>query len=69
MLLKLEGFKYASLFVSNVGYYHIQLIEDASNVCKIITPYVKYHYNSLPVQVRNSPDTFQQRLNDFFQVW
>ena len=33
MLLKLEGFKYATLPDLNILYYHIQISEDASNLC------------------------------------
>ena len=33
MLLKLEGFKYATLLDLNILYYHTQISEDASNLC------------------------------------
>ena len=36
MLLKLEGFQYDTSLDLNMGYYHIQLIENASNLCMII---------------------------------
>ena len=39
MLLKLEGFQYAMLFDLDMAYYHIQLSENASNLCKIIIPW------------------------------
>ena len=38
MLLKLEGFQYATSLDLNMGYYHIQIIENASNLCTIILP-------------------------------
>ena len=38
MLLKLEGFKYAMSLDLNMGYYHIQLSNNTSNLCKIIIP-------------------------------
>ena len=34
ILLKLEVFRYAMLLDLNMEYYHIQLTEDASNLCK-----------------------------------
>ena len=42
ILLNLEGFKYASSLDLNVGYYHIRLSKQASNLCMIILMWVKY---------------------------
>ena len=42
MLLKLEGFQYAMSLDLNMGYYHIRITEDASKLCKIILPWVRY---------------------------
>ena len=50
----------------NMGYYNIQLIKKASNLCKIILMWGKYHYKCLPMRVANSPDILQQKMNDFF---
>ena len=36
MLLKLNGFQYATSLDLNMEYYHIQPRKNASNVCKII---------------------------------
>ena len=36
MLLKLEGFQYATSLYLNMGYYHIWLSKNASNLCTII---------------------------------
>ena len=66
MLLKLEGFQYATSLDLNMGYYHILLSENASNLCKIIIPWGKYRYKRLPMRVANSPDIFQQKMNDLF---
>ena len=38
MLLKWGGFKYDTLLDLNMGYYYIQVTEDASNLCTIILP-------------------------------
>ena len=38
MLLKLEGFQYATSLDLNMGYYHIHLSKNASNLCTIILP-------------------------------
>ena len=44
MLLELEGFQYATSLDLNMRYYHTQISENASNLCKIIIPRLKYHY-------------------------
>ena len=49
-----------------MGYYHIRLSKNASNLCTIILPGGKYWYKRLPMGVSNSPDTFQQKTNDLF---
>ena len=66
MLLKLEGFTHAILLNLNMGYYHIRLSEDTSNWCTIILPWGKYYYKHLPMGVSNSPENFQQKMNDLF---
>ena len=63
----MRRFNYAKSPDLNMGYYHIQLTEDAINFCTIIIPWVKFCHKSIPMGVRNSPDTFQQKMNDLFQ--
>ena len=62
MLLKLEGFKYATSLDLNMGYYYIRLSKNSSNLCTIVLPWEKYHYKRLLMGVANSPDIFQQKL-------
>ena len=66
MLLKLEVFHYATSLDLNMGYYHIRLSENASNLCTIILLWGGYCYKHLPMGVANSPDIFQQKMNDLF---
>ena len=66
MLLKLEGFQYATAIDLSMGYYHIQLSKNSSNLCRIIFPWWKYWYKRLPMGVTNSPEIFQQIMNDLF---
>ena len=42
MLLKLEGFQYATSLDLNMGYYHIRLSENTSNLCTIIIMWGKH---------------------------
>ena len=69
MLLKLEGFQYDMSLDLNMGYYHIRLSKNSSNLCTIIIPWVKYRYKRLPMGVANFPDIFQQKMNDLFHVF
>ena len=49
-----------------MGYYHICLGEQASNLCTIILPWAKCRYKRLPMGVSNSPDIFQEKINEMF---
>ena len=64
ILFKLEGFQYAKSLDLNMGYYHIGLSKNASNLCMITLPWGGYCYKRLPMGVANSPDIFQQNMND-----
>ena len=44
LLLKLEGFMYATLLALNIGYYHIKLTPNAKKYCTIVFHFVKYEY-------------------------
>ena len=66
ILLKQEGFNYATSPDLSMGYYHIRLIENASNLRTIILPWVKYCYKRLPMGVANYSEIFQQKMNDLF---
>ena len=66
MLLKREGFQYVTSLDLNPGYYHIRLMENASNLCTIILPWRKYCHKLLPMGVAKSPEIFQQKMNDLF---
>ena len=63
MILNLEGFKYATSLGLNMGYYHLRLSDQASNLCTNIIPRVKYKYKRLPIVICNSPDSFQEKIN------
>ena len=67
IILKLEVFQYAMSLNLNIEYYNIRLTEEASNLCMIILPWGKYHYKCLSMGVSNSPENFQQKINDLFQ--
>ena len=66
VLLKLEGFQYATSLDLNMVYYHIRLSKNASNLCTIILPWGKCWYKRLTMGVDNYRDIFQQKMNDLF---
>ena len=49
-----------------MGYYHIELTPDASKLCTIVLPWGKYEYCKLPMGLCNSPDIFQEKMNELF---
>ena len=64
MLLKLEGFQYATSLDLNMGYYHIELSPDSKRLCTIVLPWGKYEYQKLPMGLCNSPDIFQEKTSE-----
>jgi hypothetical protein len=56
LLLKLEGFKYATCLDLHMGYYYISLTEFSKSLCTIVLPYGTYKYQRLPMGLCNSPD-------------
>ena len=66
ILLKLEGFQYATFLDLEMGYYHIRLCENSSNLCTIIIPWGKYQHKHLPIGIANSPEIFQKKMNNLF---
>ena len=69
ILLKLEGFQYYTSLNLNMGYDNIRLSKNASNLCTIVIIWGKYRYKRLKMGVANSPDIFQQKINDLFHVF
>lgn len=67
MLLKLEGFQYATSLDLNMGYYHIELSPDSKQLCTIVLPWGKYEYQRLPMGLCNSPDIFQEKMGELVQ--
>ena len=62
VLLKREGFKYATSIEINMRYYQIYLSEESSNLFTIILPWGKYQYKLSPMGDINSPEIFQDKM-------
>ena len=67
MLMKLEGFKYATSLDLNMGYYHIELTPNSKRLCTIVLPWGKFEYQRLPMGLSNSPDIFQEKMSTLMQ--
>ena len=66
MLLKLEGFQWATSLDLNMGYYHIQLHPDSKRLCTLVFPWGKYEMQVLPMGLCNGPDIFQEKMSGLF---
>ena len=62
MLLKLEGFQFATSLDLNMGYYHIELSPRSRELCTLVLPWGKYEYLRLSMGLCNSPDIFQEEM-------
>ena len=66
-LLNLEGFQYATSLDLNMGYYHLELDSKSKELCTIVLPFGKFEYQWVPMGLCNSPDIFQEKMNELFQ--
>ncbi|MGL5934057.1 MAG: reverse transcriptase family protein, partial [Cetobacterium sp.] len=64
ILLKLQGFKYATALDLSMGYYHIPLDEELQKLCTTILPWGKFRYKRLPMGISSAPDIFQSIMMD-----
>ena len=64
--MNLEGFKYATSLDLNMGYYYLELSAKSKELCTIVLPFGKYEYQRTPMGLCNSPDIFQEKMNELF---
>ena len=64
MLMNLEGFQHATSLGLNMGYYHLELSTKSRELCTTVPPFGKYKYQRIPMGLCNSPDIFQEKMND-----
>ena len=53
----------ASALDLKMGYYTIRLDPDAQKYCTLITPWGKYKYLRLPMDLSGAPDIFQDKMS------
>jgi hypothetical protein len=66
MLINLEGFRHATSLDLNMGYYHLELSAKSQELCTIVLPFGKCEYQCIPTGLSNSPDVFQEKMNELF---
>ena len=64
MLMKMEGFQFATSLDLNMGCCHIELLPNSSKLCTIVFPWGKHEHVRLPMGLCNSPDIFQEKMSD-----
>ena len=69
LLLKLQGFQWATALDLNMGHCHIRLDADSCKLHAMTFPWGKCEMKSLPTGLSNSPDIFEEKMptlmNDF----
>jgi len=63
LVQQMEGFQYAMTLDMNLGYYHLSLDRESSEMCTIVTEFGKFRYKRLPMGVSCAPDSFQSKMN------
>jgi len=67
MLLKLEGFQYATSLDLNMGYFHIELTLESKQLCTLVIPFGKCEMQRLPMGLSNLPNIFQEKMSKLFE--
>ena len=61
MLLKLEGFQWATSLDLNMGHCHVELHTESKKLCTLIFPWGKCEMQCPPMGPCDGPDAFQEK--------
>ena len=50
-----------------MGHYHIARTPETSKLYAVVLPWGKYEYLKLPMGLCNSPDIFQEKMNELME--
>ena len=63
-LAQLTGAKLFSKLDANCGFWQIQLAKKLRHLTTFVTPYERYCFNQLPLDVWSAPDHIQKRMSE-----
>lgn len=61
-MFRKKGYKYITKIDLSIFLYLFELDEESKELCTIVTPYGKFHYNRLPMGVKVCPDISQSLI-------
>ena len=66
MIQDIGKYSHVTALDLSMGYYHLRLTEELSEMCTFMLPFGLYKYLRLPMGLNISPDVFQQRMTQLF---
>ena len=66
MIQSLGNFTFASTLDLSMGYYHLPLDDETSDLCTISLPFGTYKYKRLPPGIMPAVDCFQREMTNLF---
>ena len=62
--IKIVPFQICHIVRSNYAYFHISSCPAFQKLCTAVLPLNEYEYQTLPMVLGNSPDIFEQKMNE-----
>ena len=62
----MQGFRYATFFHLNMGYYTLPLCPESQKICTTVSPFGKFSYSRLVMGWAGAPFAFQECMDRIF---